>query len=94
MERRRDGELLIYGEEYIRRHAQSQFISGDFSVLDYSVVRGGDTGMIGASATKGKGKKAKANVGMMLPRAAKKGLLYFPWNGMYVLFDFAFLYHG
>lgn len=92
-ERRRDGELPIHGEAYIRRHAQSQFVSRDFSVLNYSAVRGGDTGMVGASATKGKA-KGKANVGMTLPRAAKKGFSYFPWNGMYILFHFSFLYYG
>lgn len=40
-DRRSSGQLPVHGEAYVNRHTQSQFVSRDFSVLDYSAVSGG-----------------------------------------------------
>lgn len=94
VERRQDGELPIHDEAYIGRHAESQFVSGDFSVMDFNAVSRGDTGKIGGSTKKGKGGskvKMKANVPFTLAHAAKEGYSYFDFDGMYIYFCFFLL---
>lgn len=74
-ERRDEGQLPVHGDAYVNRHTQSQFVSRDFSVLDYSAVSGGDTGKVGRS------KASKSAKNLTLERAAQDGYSLFLWDG-------------
>lgn len=83
-DRRSNGQLLVHGEAYINRHMQSQFLSRDFSVLDYSAVSGGDTGKVGGL------KKKKSPKVSMLKGAAQGGYSLYLWDGWCVFSDICF----
>lgn len=76
MGRREQERLPVHGQGYVNRYLKVDRVEHDFDVLEYTAVRGGDTGKVE--------RKAGKKVPVTLETAGETGHSVFLWDGMYV----------